>query len=371
MAAVLICLWAINLRTIKVAFYRLDQRTVSGIKAQIDNMSMKGIRYYDLNPDADLPKNFQKKYSILISRNSIALKKGAASFVPVNEALFESMPTSIRKASAKDGAHYELPLLLDHFEISYYQISKKQMGMENPRNYGELLRYLESAKERVEFPLVCAGANDQDLFGFVSVMAESFYGADEYQKAQEALAQASSLNKRDLPESLTKVLDEIKAMQERNFIHPRWTRVSNGDLRYYMQERKIGALAMFLSERRDFEYNLIRYYDSDFFPRYDLSAPHGIVAPQIVAVLLKNKKDLSLILGQLSSQDVQTELSNASLLAPVASRAESYDRQADDVRFWAASSMAGPLGSLEDECETNAERRRLLAQKIRAYLEFK
>ena len=58
-----------------------------------------------------------------------------------------------------------------------------------------------------------------------------------------------------------------------------------------------------------------------------------------------------------------------SLLAPVASRAEAVDRQADDVRFWAASSAAGALSGIEEECESAAARRHLLAQKIRAYLE--
>ena len=126
---------------------------------------------------------------------------------------------------------------------------------------------------------------------------------------------------------------------------------------------------MLLSKRRDIEYNLIKYYDSEYFPKYDNSVEHGVIAPQTVAVLLKDKKQASLVLGQLTSSEIQADLSNGSFLAPVASRAEAYDRQADDIRFWAASCAAGPLNSIEQECENTNERRHLLAQKIRAYLE--
>ena len=95
----------------------------------------------------------------MIAKNSFALNSRAKNFVPINESILEALPTSIRKATAYGQAHYALPLLLDHFEIAYYQISKKELGLERPRNYGELLRYLGALKNNVEIPLACAGAN--------------------------------------------------------------------------------------------------------------------------------------------------------------------------------------------------------------------
>ncbi|MBR5097067.1 MAG: hypothetical protein IK094_08195, partial [Treponema sp.] len=194
-------------------------------------------------------------------------------------------------------------------------------------------------------------------------------GADDYKKAVAVLRESSNMNKDNLPEAITQVLDEIKAMQKKELLFPKWTKTSEADIKYFMQERKIGSVAMLLSKRRGYEYNLIRYYESDRFPKYDARADHGIIAPQIVAVLLKNKKNAALVLGDLVSSEIQESLSNESFLAPVASRAEAFDRQADDIRFWAASCAAGPLNSIEQECETIKERRHLLAQKIRAYLE--
>ena len=356
-------------KTVKVAFYGVDQKTEAAVKTEIEKMNLSRVLYYDLDEAAPLPEKIKKNYSMLIAKNSFFLNSRADSFVPVNENIMEALPISIRKATAYGQGHYAVPLVLDHFEIAYYQITEKNLGLARPGNYASLLRYLGALKGNIEIPLVCAGASDADLFAFVSAMAELLYGSDDYKKAVAVLRESSNMNKDNLPEAITRVLDEIKALQEKELLFPKWTRTSKSDIKYFMQERKIGSAAMYLSHRRGMEYNLVRYYESDRFPKYDVKAEHGIIAPQIVAALLKRDKQASLILGQLTSADIQSELSDESLLAPVASRAESYDRQADDVRFWSASCSAGPLNSIEQECEAAADRRHVLAQKIRAYLE--
>lgn len=366
-----VCVFAVvfSSETVKVAFYGVDKKTEEAIKTEIGKMNLSRVLYYDLDEAAPLSEKIQKKYSMLIAKNSFFLNSRANSFVPVSESIMEALPISIRKATVYGQGYYAVPIVLDHFEIAYYQITEKKLGLARPDNYTSLLRYLSALKGNIEIPLVCSGANDADLFAFVSAMAELLYGAEDYKKAVAVLRESSNMNKTNLPEAITRVLDEIKALQEKELLFPKWTRTSRGDIGYFMQERNIGSVAMYLSRRRDMEYNLVKYYDSDRFPKYDIQAEHGIIAPQIVAALLKRGKQASLILGQLTSADIQSELSNESFLAPVASRAESYDRQADDVRFWSASCSAGPLNSIEQECEAAADRRHVLAQKIRAYLE--
>ena len=46
------------------------------------------------------------------------------------------------------------------------------------------------------------------------------------------------------------------------------------------------------------------------------------------------------------TEEVQEELSNKTMLAPVHYRAQAYDRQADDVRFWSASCKGGAVPDL-------------------------
>ncbi|MCR5045962.1 MAG: hypothetical protein K6A42_05250 [Treponema sp.] len=370
-AGIFITVAVINAKTIKVAFYGLDERVQKAVKGEIDKMNFRRVRYYVLDEEEIISNDYKKKYSILIMKNSLLAKMSEDDFIPMREEIFEALPTSIRNStlSSSGKSHYALPLLLDHFEIAYYRILQEQLNFEPPQSYGALLRCLEKMKEEIDIPLVCAGANDNNLFAFVSVMSEILYGAEDYKKMLSVVKDNASLNKDNLPEELTRVLDEIKAMQNKELLYPAWTKTSSRDIVYFMQERKIGAVSMYLSDRRKIEYNLIKYYDSNFFPRYNNRVEHGLIAPLISAFLLTKKTNAALVLSRLVSSDVQSELSNMSLLAPVASRAESVDRQADDVRFWAASSAAGALGGIEEECETTGERRHLLAQKIRAYLE--
>ena len=359
----------IKSKTVRVAFYGVEKEIQDGVKSEIGNMNLGRVRYFELDDSAALPLGVEKKYSLLVAKNSLALKQRAKNFVPVGQGVMEALPISVRKSTLADGANYALPILLDHFEISYFEPGRKTLGLEIPNNYGALLRYLEAAKKEYEIPLLCAGGNDKGLLGFASAMSEILYGADEYKKMLELVRESSAMNKNTLPESLTRVLDEIRAMQEKGLLFPKWTKTSLNDIRYFMREGKVAAAAMFLSDRRKIEFNLIKYYSDSFFPRYDNQAEHGIIAPQIVAVLLASKNNAPLILGQLSSSSAQENLTNISLLAPTAARAEAVDRQADDVRFWAASSSAGALGGIEDECDVSRERLRALAQRIRVYLE--
>ena len=368
-AAVFIPICAINSKTIKVAFYGVGKRVQDGVKSEIEKMNFSRVKYFELDAGAALPKNFEKTYSILIAKNSLALKRNARKFVPVGAGVMDALPSAIRRSTLDGDKNYALPILLDHFELAYYKPAQDKLKLKTPQSYGSLLRFLETVKKTQKIPLACAGGNDRDLLGFVSAMSETLYGAEEYKKMLSLVRESSALNKNALPEALTRVLDEIKAMQEKELIFPKWTKVTIGDMRFFMQERMLGATAMFLSERRDFEYNLIRYFDSSYFPRYDNQAQHGIIAPQIVAVLLTKKKNAPMLLGRLAGVDAQENLTNLSLLAPTASRAESVDRQADDIRFWAASSAAGALGGIEEECEVSSERLALLAKKIRIYLE--
>ena len=85
----------INSKTIKVAFYDVDQKVQSAIQLEIDKMSLPRVRYYVLDAKAPLPKNVQKKYSMLFAKNSFDLNSRAEKFIPANENLFEVLPTSI------------------------------------------------------------------------------------------------------------------------------------------------------------------------------------------------------------------------------------------------------------------------------------
>ena len=71
----------------------------------------------------------------------------------------------------------------------------------------------------------------------------------------------------------------------------------------------------------------------------------------------------------LVTETSQKDLSMLSKLGPVSSRSQAYDRQADDVRFLAASCKDGPLPALGDAVfQTNQEAAHKFAEEIRTYL---
>ena len=66
-----------------------------------------------------------------------------------------------------------------------------------------------------------------------------------------------------------------------------------------------------------------------------------MIAPAVSAMLLSDNSICKRYIAELFTEDTQTEFSDKSCLAPVHYRAQAYDRQADDVRFWAASCAGG------------------------------
>ena len=141
MLAAILAFAAASAKTIKVAFYGLDERVQNAVKTEIVNMNLRRVRYYALKPEDGLPKNFNKKYSLLVMENCLLAKMNEDKFISVKEEIFESLPTSIRKAAARETeeGHYALPLLLDHFELSYFWPAKNKLGLKEPQSYGSLL----------------------------------------------------------------------------------------------------------------------------------------------------------------------------------------------------------------------------------------
>ena len=81
-------------------------------------------------------------------------------------------------------------------------------------------------------------------------------------------------------------------------------------------------------------------------PPISSTTEYGIIAPAISCMLLSDNANAKRYLSEFFKEDVQEELSNKTKLAPVHLRAQAYDRQSDDVRFWAASCPAGALPDL-------------------------
>ena len=146
--------------------------------------------------------------------------------------------------------------------------------------------------------------------------------------------------------TLRSVLEMLKEWPKDGLTHPAWYIGQQNDLLYFAQDDNISVFFTFLKDHRNIPYATISKYESFVMPPVSSTTEYGIIAPAISCMLLSDNSNCKRYLAEFFTEDVQSELSNLTKLAPVHSRAQAYDRQSDDVRFWAASCPGGALPDL-------------------------
>jgi hypothetical protein len=87
-------------------------------------------------------------------------------------------------------------------------------------------------------------------------------------------------------------------------------------------------------------------------------------APMICAISFGKKKSPRSIVASLLTDEAQSSLCIASGLSPVNARAPAPDMEADDIRYWVASSDVPNAGLDKDAFLTPAERRAFADQIV-------
>lgn len=357
-------IYSIRSKYVNIGFYQIPDEVQTALEEKIKEIPELKISFHKFNSEKSLTKKAAKNYSIIFTYNS----RTAINLKPheIESATLDYLPTKIRYSTSTQNKNYGLPVLLDHFGLSLYRTYQNELALNPPQTLSDLRTYLTDVKQKADFPLVVIGADDTELFGFVSSYAQSFYSVEDYYKLCSDLNKAQSTFS-DLPESLTIVLDELNKLKKDYLLYPNWISITQLDAENLLKNHQVGTLASFLSTQRKLPYVYIKYFDTVIFPQNDTNV-FGVIAPAITACKLKNGKTSDTILRHLVKRDSQTDLSTKTMLAPAASLGESRDSQADDARFWSAASPAGPLPSLKEACFLSQSRAHDYAQKIREYL---
>ena len=138
----------------------------------------------------------------------------------------------------------------------------------------------------------------------------------------------------------------LKAWPSEGLTHPAWYNGRGNDLLYFAEEGNISAFFTFLSEHRKISYNIIKNYESSLIPSNKGAENYGLIAPAISCMLISDNSNCKRYLAGFYTEEAQELLSDETMLAPVHYRAQAYDRQADDVRFWSASCAGGAVPDL-------------------------
>ena len=362
-------------KNLDVAFYQLPKNLVDEIQKRVTSLYDGAITFTDISELEYNEKDIAKKYELVFAKNGEAtarLEKYAED-LPVE--WYAGMPTSLRRSAGK-----VLPFALDHYEMAYYKDGREKAGLDFPMSIPELQDYLKTMKGYVFSPFFCAGGEDEVLLAFVGALIEGFGGTASYNKVVSLLLKKPSLAQNIDEElsasknssdkfTLRAILDMLRGWQNDGLVHPNWYAGKHGDLTAFMEDNQVGVMFTSLSVHRTIPYKSVKKFDADRVPVFTTKIDHGVIAPSYVAMKLTKYPYFDEILKDLVTDSSQKDLSMLSKLGPVSSRSQAYDRQADDVRFLAASCKDGPLPALGDAVfQTNPEAAHKFAEEIRTYL---
>ncbi|MDA3810436.1 MAG: hypothetical protein PF518_08925, partial [Spirochaetaceae bacterium] len=197
------------------------------------------------------------------------------------------------------------------------------------------------------FPLVMAGVTDTELLDVISVLTLSLGGVEVYSNLVKLL------DSNETPESyinydlgdgwnLGVVIDKLKYWKESGIIHPQWYTFDTKQVELYSERQITSTVIMRLSTHRSWPFHILRRWQSSPFPfNNPQNAGTAIIAPPVVAYIPSKSrvlKETRLVLKDLMSKDFQEDVVKKLQLSPVHSSVDTLDREADDLRFWAAAS---------------------------------
>jgi hypothetical protein len=369
-----------NRKILDVAYYRLPQTVTDSLTKQIKKSYSGKIRFKVLPADTELSQNRALRYDLLFTWNGARADLLAEKAVVLSSSLYTQIPSSERKLGIVKGKERMLPLLYDHYEVSFLKEISKKTGTV-PEDWNTFMQYLhKDASGKYAIPFFAAGADNRTLLAFVGALAESLTGSAGYGHLTALVKNVSSLDTViDEPfgklsdgktsATLRSVLDLIASWQNAGIMHKTWFDGSEADVASFMKDTITAAVFMPLSEHRLLSLSTLHRFEASHFPVNAAVTNHSLIAPAVVLISYNTNPLFSDTITSLISLQTQETLSTETKLAPASSQAEAYDRQADDVRYWAASYTGGPVPDLMNASFTSLHQADILAEEIRKYLE--
>ena len=361
-------------RAFSVGFYQVPELIASNLEKKISQTYGENIKFIQIEDEQLSEKKFYSKFDIIFCLNGSFVDGLEKYTKKIPAGIYGNMPRAIT-----DKTQVSLPILLDHYELAFYRPSRMN-ALNMPQSLDELQEYLEKSKKNVFSPFFCAGGDDNTLLALVSAFTEAYGGTAAYNELCEALKKEKTLKsvaetKLPLSSSTAKyftiidILDIFRSWKDNEMVHPDWFHASLNDVKVFMEEKQIAVVFMPLSFHRTISYRVIRDFESDRLPLRSSKDNHGLIAPEYVAIKLSNEELCDTIFADLIEEVTQTNLSDQTKLAPVNSRCAAFDRQSDDVRFFAAACKDGPLPSISEAVfQTSRAELHPFAEEIREYL---
>ena len=365
-----------NGKILDVAYYRLPVTVTDSLSSQIKKSYSGKIRFKVLPADTGLSQNKALRYDLLFTWNGAQADFLAEKAVELPASLYAQLSESGKELGIVDGKERMLPLLYDHYELAFLKTAAKKAEVV-PSDWNSFVAYL--GKDTTQIPLFTAGADNRTLLAFVGALAESCSGTEGYNRFVRIIKKSSSfesvldepfgeLNNGIISVTLRAVLDMIVSWQNTGIMHKTWFYGSEADTASFMKDKLTAVVFMPLSEHRKLPLRTVYHYKSSYFPVEADVKNHALIAPAVVLISYSRSPLFADTINALVSVQTQEALSNVTQLAPTSSRAGAYDKEADDVRFWAAAYEGGSVPDLQNAAFMSDAQASAFADEIRKYL---
>ena len=384
--AVFLILFSIRQATTIIGFFDIPENYVTSIESLAKDNPLQKTKFIVLSGKDALSKRISRKVDVLVTYNGALTTDLAVKAVPLSSVLQGRFPSSITGSPfftslSKSGSEKFciMPLLLDHFETSYFNVLQKKTGQKLPENLSRLESYAALCQKYLQNPLICAGERDENLYGLLSVFIESYGGQKGYVNFVSQIKQLKKTDRLnqmlsipiggDAPNGTTfaTVLNKIKQWQKESLLLPEWYKASEQTVSVTMEDNHAAVVFMSLREHREKPFPAIKYFQGNQFPS-ETSKTRAVVESSLCAMMFRDTESAQIFMGRLSSDAGQGTLSVSTKLGPAALRGEAFDIQADDARYLAAATPGGPVPDIGIAAFKDKKRRSAIAAEIRTYL---
>ncbi len=359
-----------------IGFYDIDTKLSEKIKSAIDAWAGGAhvkIEYRVL-ASGSLDAKAARKTDVVFLYPSMANRKSAGLFAPVEPQLIQLVTRGLRDSTAAEGGDWALPLLLDTRELAWKTELFPGGKTPNAVRPSALAAVLAGSRTRKAVTMAAAGGSDAELIDIAGLFVLDRGGIDSYRQLVSVVLDDSA------PEAVLaadlggftvlEALAPLRALQRQKTLHINWLDLKEMDVIGLVQSGLAGFSLQTLSTHRAMRRDVLAVWSSSPL----VHNPDGGGLPVVTASVLalasskpfRQNTDYGKLCAYLVSADGQRALQQATNLAPAVAAAPAIDIQASEAR--AAAGGAVVVQGLSRDAFSSDVKRKVFAQTLRTFL---
>ena len=157
--------------TTTIAFYGISPELSKVVEDQIKGICPKA-KFISLDSEKNLTPSKADNYSVVFAWDGKTLKGLSKKAFAFPDPMYNIYPLNVRKNYTGKNGNFILPVLMNYFEFAQYKTYRTMLKSEIPETGAEFENYLAAVKKYADYPLVCTGESDEELFGFIKELKE-------------------------------------------------------------------------------------------------------------------------------------------------------------------------------------------------------